>query len=286
MMAAAIPLLLALTWGGTRYPWLSPQIVGLIALSLVLSFIFAWHLTRADEPFLPLTVLNNQVMRWGTAAASFNMGISIGLTIYVPLYFELVHKLTATESGLALIPIALTTPGSLLAGRVMLYWRRYKWAPIVALCCCIAALAVMVWWPGMPLAYGIPLMCVVGTGIGVVYPITTVSIQNAVPHYQVGVAMGAMNFFRALASAFTVAMMGAIVLAGLGATPGRSGTALMSGVISATPEQAAHVFGWVFLAALVFLVISLICLCIMEERPLRGATSADPPSKAPPRPVP
>ena len=140
----------------------------------------------------------------------------------------------------------------------------------------------MVWWPGMPLAYSIPLMCVIGTGIGVVYPITTVSIQNAVPHYQVGVAMGAMNFFRALASAFTVALMGAIVLAGLGATPGRTGTALMTGVISASPEQAAHVFGWVFLSALVLLVISLICLSIMEERPLRGATSADPPSKLPP----
>ena len=27
MMLAAIALLLALTWGGTRYPWLSQQIV-------------------------------------------------------------------------------------------------------------------------------------------------------------------------------------------------------------------------------------------------------------------
>src|SRR5207244_10014356 len=33
MMAAALPLLLALTWGGARYPWGSPVIVALIALS-------------------------------------------------------------------------------------------------------------------------------------------------------------------------------------------------------------------------------------------------------------
>src|SRR5712671_734697 len=31
MMASAIPLLLALTWGGTRYPWLSPPIAALVA---------------------------------------------------------------------------------------------------------------------------------------------------------------------------------------------------------------------------------------------------------------
>ena len=44
MMAAAIPLLLALTWGGTRYPWASPPIVALLAGSFVLSAAFAWHL--------------------------------------------------------------------------------------------------------------------------------------------------------------------------------------------------------------------------------------------------
>ena len=287
MMAAALPLLLALTWGGTRYAWLSPQILGLIALTFVLSVWFGWHLTRVDEPFLPLTVLNNQVMRWGTATASFNMGTSIGLTIYVPFYFEQVHRLSATESGVALIPLALTTPGSLLAGRVMLYYRRYKWAAMIALVCCIVSLAILVWWPTMPLGYSIALMSVIATGIGVVYPITTVSIQNAVPYYQVGVAMGAMNFFRALGSALAVAVMGAIILTGLGSAPGRTGTAVMSGVINASDWQVAQVFRWVFFAALVFLVLALICLIIMEERPLRGSTTSDlPVTPSTPTPVP
>ena len=66
----------------------------------------------------------------------------------------------------------------------------------------------------------IALMGVVGTAIGLVYPVTTVSIQNAVPHHQVGIAMGALNFFRSLASAFVVAVLGAILLAGLGVAAG------------------------------------------------------------------
>jgi hypothetical protein len=124
--------LLALTWGGTRLPWLSPPILMLIGASFVLSLLFGWRLTRAAEPFLPLTVLNNPVMRMGTAA-SLSMGVQIGLTIVVPMYFEVAFHLSATESGIALIPIALTTPGSLLSGQAMMYWKHYKRAPVIGL---------------------------------------------------------------------------------------------------------------------------------------------------------
>src|SRR5215472_4360839 len=47
-------LLLALTSGGTRVPWISAPIFGLFAASALLTLWFAWWLRRADEPFLPL----------------------------------------------------------------------------------------------------------------------------------------------------------------------------------------------------------------------------------------
>ena len=288
MMGSAIPLLLALTWGGTRYPWASPFILGLVAISFVLSLLFGLRLTRAPEPFLPLSVLSNPVMRWGTTSASFAMGTSIGLTILVPLYFEVVHKLSATESGVALIPIALTTPGSLLSGQAMMYWKHYKRAPVIGLSCALIALSFLIWRPDLSLAAVITLLGVVGLAIGLVYPVTTVSIQNAVPHYQVGIAMGALNFFRSLASAFVVAVLGAILLAGLGVAPERGGRALsVVTTVSAAGADAALVFRFVFLAARVFLAISLVALMLMEERPLRGTTvPAEPKIEPAARPVP
>ena len=276
MMSAAIALLLALTWGGTHFSWTSPVILGLVATSSLLSLAFAWRLSRAPEPFLPLTVLNNPVMRWGTTSASLAMGVSIGLTIFMPLYFETVYGLSATESGVALIPIALTTPGSLLSGQAMLYWKHYKRAPMIGMALGIVALCFLVWRPDMPLLYGIALMSVVGTAIGLLYPVTTVSIQNAVPHYQVGVAMGALNFFRSLVSAFVVAVMGAILLAGFGVTPQRGGVSAVATAMNAAPADAAIVFRYVFLSALVFTALSLIALAIMEERPLRTSTMPAP----------
>src|SRR5262249_49272248 len=54
MIAASVSLLLALTSGGTRVPWFSPTIFTLAALSIALTVVFSWWLTRASEPFLPL----------------------------------------------------------------------------------------------------------------------------------------------------------------------------------------------------------------------------------------
>ena len=143
------------------------------------------------------------------------------------------------------------------------------------------ALLPVIWRPDLPLTYVVAILCVVGTAVGLVFPITTVSIQNAVPHHQVGIAMGALNFFRSLASAFIVAAMGAILLAGLGVAPERSGRAVsvVATVSAATGPEVAFVFRWVFLAAWVFLAVSLIALIAMEERPRRGtAMPADPPA--------
>jgi len=50
MMAATIALLLALNWGGVRYPWASPQILGLAAAAIVLFALFVLRLSTAPEP--------------------------------------------------------------------------------------------------------------------------------------------------------------------------------------------------------------------------------------------
>jgi MFS family permease len=198
--------------------------------------------------------------------------VVIGLTIFLPLYYELVHKFSASDSGLALIPIVvMSTPGSIAAGRAMMYTEHYKRVPVILLCLSIAALALLAWHPAMPPIAGAVVLSIVAFGIGSTYPVGTVSIQNAVSRYQVGAAMGGMNFFRGLTAAFIVAAMGAIVLNALGVSPGRGGG---SGSVTAAAQamgiDLAHVFSGVFALGVVCLVISLIALLWMEERPLRG----------------
>jgi hypothetical protein len=106
-----------------------------------------------------------------------------------------------------------------------------------------------------------------------------VSIQNAVARHEVGVATGAMNFFRALVSALVVAIMGAILLAGFGVTPERGGVGVEVTVshAGAAGLDVAEVFRWVFVAALVFAVAAMIAVILLEERPLHGPAVKAPP---------
>jgi MFS family permease len=283
MMAAATALLLALTWGGTRYPWLSQQIAALIIGASVLAAVFVWWVLRTPQPFLPIAVLNNPVMRVGSLTSACSQGVSIGLTIFVPLFYELVHGLSASDSGLALIPIMMMiTPGSFMSSRAMLYMTHYKRVPIVLLALGSIAVGLLALYPLMPVWGVVVVMCFVGLGAGSSYPTVTVSIQNAVAHHQVGIAMGTMNFFRALASAFVVAVMGAIMLAGLGAAPQRgAASAVIAVAANATAGQLAHTFSFVFALAAAFLLIGVIALMVMEERPLRGTVIVTPSNREP-----
>jgi sugar phosphate permease len=206
-----------------------------------------------------------------------------------------VHKLSAANSGLALIPIVvMTTPGSMISGRSMMHLRHYKVAAIVGAVIAIASVSTLVIWPAMPLYGVVVALTMIGFGAGSVYPVATVSIQNAVPLHQVGTATGAMNFFRALASTLAVAIMGAILLASLGAAPQRgTGVELLVENAGAAGVDMAAVFRFVFVAADVFLVLALGAMLMLEELPLRGPTTSAAPRatqaplspQAPPEPA-
>jgi hypothetical protein len=269
MIAAAIALLLALNWGGTRYPWLSWEIGALAALSAALWLAFGWRLASAQEPFLPLPILNNAVVRCASLSGACAMGVLVGLTIFVPLYFEVVRHLSASQSGLALIPMVGTVViAATMSGRAMVYVERYKRMPLVGLVMGIFALAVLAIWPVTLPVWGVmALLALTGFGIGTVFPISTVAMQNAVSPAQVGTATGAANFFRSLVSAMVVALLGAIVLGGVGGATGVSVDALAR---TASGAELAQAFRFVFMTAGLILAFGLAFMIAMEERPLRG----------------
>jgi EmrB/QacA subfamily drug resistance transporter len=275
MVIAAVALLLALAWGGTRYAWASPQIALLLVACVGFTVLFGWRLRHAPEPFLPLPILKDPVVRMGTAASACAVGASLALTIYLPLYFQVVHQLSVAMSGLALIPlVAMTTPGSILSGRALSRFEHYKRVPMVGLGLAIAAAALLAVWPTAPLWLVLCALTVISTGCGATYPVCTVSVQNAVPAHQVGTVTGAMNFFRALFSALEVAILGAIVVAGFGVGVERGrGADVVVNAANALGSSVSHVFGWMFATAGLFLALGLAALILMEERPLRGPAS-------------
>jgi hypothetical protein len=144
----------------------------------------------------------------------------------------------------------------------------------------LAALAI---WPAsMPTGLVLLLLAVVGSGLGTVFPISTVCMQNAVTQHQMGVATGAANFFRALASALVVAVLGAIVLGGLGGVTGMSVEMLAR---AASAHELANAFRFVFMACALVLGFGMAFLIAMEERGLKGPATTSPAATAPTAPA-
>ena len=272
LMASAVVFMLVLTWGGNRYLWLSPTILAMIGASFALAIGFVWHAGRADEPFLPLQLLGGSVVPFAILAGSCALGAMTGLTVQLPLYYEVVYHLSASEAGLALIPLAaISTCGAAIAGRTMARARRYKRVAIIGdLVAAVSGAALA--FTNLPLWGMLLLLSIFSLGLGTTFPITVVSIQNAVARAQVGTVTGAMNFFRSLASSFTVAAMSAILLVALGADISLAGE--HRGPVSSIPvADMVHAFRYVFGAAAALMTCALLCVIVMEERPLAGPSS-------------
>jgi len=269
LMASAVVFMLVLTWGGNRYPWLSPVIFAMVGASFAMALSFVWHASRADEPFLPLSLLGGSVVPFAVLAGSCALGAMTGLTVQLPLYYEVVYHLTASEAGLALIPLAaISTCGAAIAGRTMAHAKHYKRVAIVGdLVATVSGAALAL--TTLPLWGLLVLLSIFSLGLGTTFPITVVSIQNAVARAQVGTVTGAMNFFRSLASSFTVAAMTAILLMALGADSSLAGE--HHGPLNSIPvADMIAAFRYVFGAAAALMGCATLCMIIMDERPLAG----------------
>jgi len=272
MAFAATTLLMALSWGGSTYAWISPQVIGLAVATIVAWGLFAARLLTAAEPFVPLSVMFNPVVGLGTASNFFVVGTMVGLTIFVPIYFEAVVGLSASQSGLALIAlVGGTAVGAQIAGRVMAWTEHYKRAPMTGLVVGAIGSALLAWQSGsLPLWQVEVVLAISGIGMGTIYPVTTVSIQNAVAPHELGTATATFNFFRSLGSAILVAVFGTIFLSGLG-VGGQSIGSLerLVAVAAKNGTPIGPVFTLIFGAAAITLVIGLVCFLLMEEKPLK-----------------
>jgi len=183
LMASAVIVMLVLTWGGNRFAWASPAILAMIGSALFLGVAFVWHVRRVQEPFLPIPLLSGTVVPYAMAAGGCAIGTMIGLTVHMPLYYEVVYGLSASEAGLALIPlVAVSVLGAWAAGRAMMYTKHYKRAAIGGVSLAACAAFALAWATPLPLWQLLAALSLMAVGLGTVFPVSVVSIQNAVPH--------------------------------------------------------------------------------------------------------
>jgi EmrB/QacA subfamily drug resistance transporter len=213
IVASVSGFLLYLDWAGKEYGWLAPGALALLVASIVLAVFFVAAEQRASEPIIPLRLFQNPIFAVGNAFG-FLSGIAMfGTIIFLPFYMQTVMGMTATQSGLALVPAVLgilTT--SIISGRLITRTGRYKIFPIIGAAVLTLSLVLMsrlrVDTPYWQLAL---YQVAFGAGLGCTMQTITTAVQNAVEFRDLGSATSSTTFFRQMGGTIGAAVFGAIL---------------------------------------------------------------------------
>jgi EmrB/QacA subfamily drug resistance transporter len=287
LVLAVVPLLLALSLGGGHeapggpsYTWASWQVLGLFALSLVGAVLFVLVEASADEPVLDLKLFQDKTFALGTATVFIIGAGFLSAFTFLPLFMVNVVGLSATHSGLTLMPMTLgVVAGNVLSGQIVSRIGHYKRLMLGSLVLLTVGFTVMGFTlsPDSTQATVTAKMVLLGLGLGPSIPLYTLAIQNAVPPRQIGVATSTTTFFRQLGSTVGVALAG-VVFASTLSSQMRGQTAQVDRLEHAMKEAFTQATASVYRIAIVVAVLALLLTVLLPERPLRrGPTPAPPP---------
>jgi EmrB/QacA subfamily drug resistance transporter len=206
-------LLLALVWGGARYPWSSGTIIGLLVTAGVLLTVFVLWETRAKEPILPLRLFRNSIFSV-TSAVGFVVGLAMfGAIVFIPVYLRVVDGVSPTEAGLLMLPLMLgILTSSIGSGKAISHTGHYKVFPIVG----TGVIGVGIYLLSQ-LGVDTPAWLysiyffIVGAGLGLVMQVLVLAVQNAVDYRDMGVATSSSQFFRSMGGTVGTAVFGTIL---------------------------------------------------------------------------
>jgi MFS family permease len=174
---------------------------------------------RAAEPVVPVHLFSLRTFTISTSV-SFILGVAMfGAISFIPLFLQVVHRATATNSGLQLLPLLLgLLVASVGSGQVITRTGHYKVFPIVGTGLATVAM-ILLSTMGAETAETtvITYMVILGAGIGFSMQTLVLATQNVVPTRDLGAATSSVSFFRSMGGSIGVALFGALFNSALSA---------------------------------------------------------------------
>ena len=211
---ALVPLILAFSWAGTTFPWLSFQIIGMLTLSIAMFTIFYFIEKNASEPIMPLFIYKHPVMTVSVIAAFFCQAVFFCGMIYVPLFMQGVAGVSATTSGFILSPALIgMSIASVVTGQIISKTGKYKILAITGFVFILAGIFLLYTvrlgiLPVQVLCYS----ALLGIGCGMTFPVFGVVVQNVFPSQQLGLVTSSVLFFRNMGATIGTAIFGSVML--------------------------------------------------------------------------
>ena len=228
ILAAIATGLVLVTSFGERWGWGSPAIIGLTVATAVLAVVLVPVERRADAPVLPPAMLASRTVAFSSLIGFLANAAMFSALVYLPTYLQIVHGVSATLSGLTMLPlVAGLVVSQSLAGRWAAHVERLRAILLAGLAANLAGLLLL---GTIGAATGTAVLSVyfliTGVGIGMVPMVVLTTVQNSVPASDLGAASAVVTFARSIGAAFGVAVFGTLLNIGFASrTRSLAGTA-------------------------------------------------------------
>ncbi|WP_416366357.1 MDR family MFS transporter [Nocardioides sp.] len=302
IMGGVSVLLIWVSLAGSSFAWASTT-TALLVVSGVVLVVAALYVEAyvAADPVIPLRLFRDRTVALATAASAMVGVAMFAATVYLSQYFQLSRGLSPTAAGLMSIAmVGGLLVSSIASGRIISatgVWKRWLVGGMVLVVVGLVLLSTID--AETPLVAVGVFMAVVGVGLGATMQNLVLAVQNNVRLQDLGAASSVVAFFRSLGGSVGVSVLGAILSTQVSDTV-RTGLAAR-GVTqtehesSSIPDLSAlpgpvrdlyeHAFGTavghIYLVAVPFAILALVCVLLIKEVPLR--TTLDDAVAGPPR---
>lgn len=214
-------------------PWV------LLPASVVLTALFLWIESRAEEPILPLKLFAQRILGTSSALSALAGGAMVGLVTFVPLYAQGVLGASPTEAGSTIAAMAVTWPiASAITGRLIV---RVGFRPLVRVGFFVVGAAAVGLTLAMTAGASLSTLRIgsaaLGIGMGIANTPLVIAVQTSVGFSQRGVATSSTMFFRNIGGTVAVGTMGVVLARTLlaGAARESGGATLVARILG--PER-------------------------------------------------
>ncbi|KAJ5983525.1 hypothetical protein N7481_005624 [Penicillium waksmanii] len=209
LIPAIICLLLALQWGGNKYPWNNSKIIGLfVGFGLMVILFAASQIYLGEKATLPPHILKKRTVLAASLFALFFGGSFFLLVYYVPIYFQSVKGSSAMKSGIQLLPLMLATVVSSVTFGGLITAAGY-YTPFLIGSTAIAAIGtglITLFDVDMPSGKWIGYQIVAGAGVGAGFQVPMTAVQTVLSPEDIPVGTAAVMFFQTLGGALFIAV--------------------------------------------------------------------------------
>ena len=209
---ALTPILIALsettTYGWGSWQTLVPLIGGLLVL-----LVFIVVEAREDEPIVPIGLFRNRAYAVSILVGFISSFGMFGTIIFIPLVYQGVLGISATNSGALITPLMFGLIGaSIVTGQLMTRIKQYQY---------LGTLGAGITALGMFLLSEVTVhstqlevtasLVFVGIGLGITMPLYIQAVQSAVDRKFLGVVTSNIQFFRNVGGTIATAIFGSIL---------------------------------------------------------------------------